>query len=503
MQQITNNQIPINMKRLLTLILLLATTVVSWAYDIAIENADGVMIYYNYLNNETEFEVTSGESYSGSVVIPEKVSYNGKTYSVTSIANSAFSRCTGLTEINIPNSVTSIGNYAFEGCSGLTSITIPNSVTSIGRCAFQYSGLTSVTIGNGVTSIERYTFYSCGLTSVTIPGNVATIGERAFKDCRGLTSVTIDNGLTTIGFEAFSNSVLTSITIPNSVTTIENGAFEYCRKLTSVTIGNGVTSIGTYAFSGCGNLTSVHITDLEAWCKISFEMGGDSNPLYYAHHLYVNDEEIKDLVIPNSVTSIGRNAFYNCTGLTAVTIPNSVTSIGDYAFYGCDIPVVISKIENPFNISEYTFSDNTYNNATLYVPKGTIDKYKSTEGWKIFAFIEEGDGGGDTPEPPTPKKCAAPTIVYKDGKLVFECETEGVDFVYTISSTSVNHQVGNNVSLPSTYTVTVYAKKDGYENSDTVTQEIQISGGGTTDVNGDGIVDTQDVLEIYKYIQEH
>ena len=130
---------------------------------------------------------------------------------------------------------------------------------------------------------------------------------------------------------------------------------------------------------------------------------------------------------------------------------------------------------------------------------GTIDKYRATEGWNQFKLIKEGDGGDPSVKP---TKCATPTIAYKDGKLVFDCETEGVEFVYSFKSALANEGVGNHISLPSKYTVTVYAKKAGYENSDTATQEIQLQG-ATTDTNGDGIVDTQDVLEIYKYIQEH
>ena len=168
---------------------------------------------------------------------------------------------------------------------------------------------------------------------------VTSIGSWAFEDCSGLTSVTI----------------------PNSVTSIGESAFYYCSSLTSVTIPNSVTSIGNFAFYYCKGLTSV--------------------------------------TIPNSVTSIGKYAFANCSGLTSVTIGSGVTSIGYRAFDGVDIPTVISLIENPFKITgktsdSRTFSQNTFNNATLYVPVGTIDKYKATNGWKDFAYIVEGDPTG-------------------------------------------------------------------------------------------------------------
>ena len=119
-----------------------------------------------------------------------------------------------------------------------------------------------------------------------------------------------------------------------SVTSIGDSAFSGCYGLKSVTIPNSVTEIGDNAFYGCSGLTKVEISDLAAWCRISFG-NYSSNPLNYANHLYLNGSEIKDLVIPNSVTSIGYSAFSNCSGLTSVTIGNSVTSIGDSAFYGC------------------------------------------------------------------------------------------------------------------------------------------------------------------------
>ena len=276
-----------------TLILSVLFSISASAWDIEVDG-----IYYNFYG--TTLTVTSGKKYSGNIVIPESITYKGSKYPVTSIGGSAFSGCSGLTSVTIPNSVTSIGGYAFERCSGLTSVEIPNSVTIIDSGVFNgCSSLTSITIPNSVTSIGEWAFSGCsGLTSVEIPNSVTSIGVSAFEGCSGLTSVTIPNSVTSIGFNAFEGcSGLTSIEIPNSVTSIESAAFYKCSGLTSVTIPNSVTSIGDFSFSGCSGLTSVEI--------------------------------------PNSVTSIEYGAFLGCSGLTSVTIPNSVTSIGDLAFYGC------------------------------------------------------------------------------------------------------------------------------------------------------------------------
>ena len=182
-----------NMKKQLILLAMILLPLVASAHDIEVKNADGVTIYYNYINDGTELEVTFRSSsyssysneYQGNVVIPEEVTYMNRTHKVTSIGYGAFYGCSGLTSVTIPNSVTSIGDGAFAGCSGLTSVTIPNSVTSIESSAFAgCSGLTSVTIPNSVTSIENAAFSGCsGLTSVTIPNSVTSIGTEAFKGC--------------------------------------------------------------------------------------------------------------------------------------------------------------------------------------------------------------------------------------------------------------------------------------------------------------------------------
>ena len=249
------------MRKLFFLFLALVATTSLWAHDFEVDG-----IYYNYLVGNNVEVTYRGEryhsydnEYAGEVIIPSTVTYNGTTYSVTTIKERTFYDCSSLTSVTIPNSVTSIGGEAFAGCSSLTSVTIPNSVTSIGDYAFFHcSSLTSITIPNSVTSIGSEAFYGCSsLTSVTIPNSVTSIGNDAFYGCSSLTSITIPNSVTSIGSEAFYGcSSLTSVTIPNSVTSIGDAAFYYCSSLTSITIPNSVTSIGDYAFYEC-SLSSI------------------------------------------------------------------------------------------------------------------------------------------------------------------------------------------------------------------------------------------------------
>ena len=343
----------------LTCILVLQCFYLSvWAAGVEI---DGI----HYLLNQSEQTASVVMGTSGDIVIPETVSYDGISYTVTSIGSYAFQYCSGLTSITIPNSVTSIEEGAFWYCTGLTSITIPNSVTTIGEKAFQSctsltsitipnsvkticsqtfggcTSLTSITIPNSVTNIMRFAFSGCtGLTSITIPSSVAFILEDAFKGCIGLTSIKVDEGNTKFDsrdncnaiIETASNSLIVgcqTTTIPNSVTSIDY-AFNGCTSLTSINIPNSVTTIGDYAFSGCSGLTSISI--------------------------------------PNSVKTIWESAFYYCTGLTSIDLnwddPTNCT-------YGSSMLY------------------NVPTSATLYVPVGTKALYENTEPWSSFENIVE------------------------------------------------------------------------------------------------------------------
>lgn len=312
--------------------------------------------------------------------------------SVTSIGEYAFSSCSGLTSVNIPSGVTSISDDVFEYCTSLSSVTIPNSVTYIGwKSFYQCSGLTSCTIGSGVTTIERFAFEGCSsLTSIDIPDSVIIISGYSFTSCSGLTSVTIGSGVTTIGGYAFAGcDGLTSVNIPSGVTRISDAVFTSCYNLTSITVNssntvydsrdncnaiietatntlvagckntvipNSITTIGNYAFSHCSGLTSVTIPN--SVTSIGWGAFG------YC-------EDLTSVTIPNSVTSIANNSFRSCSGLTNITIGSSVTSIGDYAFSYCgNLSSIISNAMTAPTIQSDTFY-NIHSNGTLTVQSGS------------------------------------------------------------------------------------------------------------------------------------
>ena len=251
----------------------------------------------------------------------------------------AFSNCTGLASITIPDSVTSIGGRAFSGCTSLTSVTIPDSVTSIDTYAFSdCTGLTSVTIGDGVTSIGYYAFYDCrNLTSVTIGYRVRSIGWDAFSACRSLTSVTISNNVTKIGSDAFY--ACDSLTIYCKAASQPSGwASDWnssdCPVVWGYTGSNGVTDDGLNWASVTNGIAICGYSGTNTEIVISEKING-IDVVLISQNAFRGNTTITSVTISDSVTSIGNYAFSGCRSLTSVTIPDSVTSIASYAFDGC------------------------------------------------------------------------------------------------------------------------------------------------------------------------
>lgn len=329
-----------------------------------VPNGDFVIdnIYYKRIGMdwvEVTYRDEDYNSYSGDVVIPDTVSLFGVSYIVKAIGDNAFRACTGINSVSIPATVTRIGKSAFMR-SGIKSIVIPDGVEMINASAFmQCRDLTSVLMSNSVTEIRDNTFAYCGkLTGLVLPLSVRLIGGKAFdhsglesfivpdsvfelrtsafQNCVNLKSVQLSVSLAAIGASAFQGcSALTSIDIPESVATIGDEAFMDCTALKRVKMGGQLSAVGKSVFKGCTALNRSETLDMEAWCKIAFT-DEYSNPLSCAHHLWVDDEEIIEVVIPDTVSHLNSFALCNAVALASVTFPAGLKSVGASAFKGCN-----------------------------------------------------------------------------------------------------------------------------------------------------------------------
>ena len=303
------------MKKIYTLLIALAASMGSvWAQETL--EIDGIK--YNYDMREQTAEVGKNPDASGDITIPSTITIDRFKYDVTAIGAQAFSWCTGITNINLPNSITTIGSGAFYGCTGLTNINLPNSVTTIRNQAFgSCTGLTNIEIPNSVVTIESQAFSDCGLTSVTIPSNVTNLGSSAFGN--NLTSIEIENGhpvykavdgvLFSINGDTLHSFVIdrSSYTVPANVTTIGQGSF-------------GGSNIESITFEEGSRLTSIEYGAFRTMSLTSIEL-------------------------PDGLSYIGNSAFVNCLELTSINIPNSVTTIGYRAFHGFNPTIIKLEIE--------------------------------------------------------------------------------------------------------------------------------------------------------------
>ena len=290
---------------------------------------------------------------------------------ITAIASNTFRDCTGLTEISLPSSVTAVEDYAFAGCTGMTSCSLPPALCSIGESAFRNCvGLESIEIPESVTEIGRYAFSNClGLTSIHIPGSVSEISDGMLIGCRNLTSLTFPEGITSIGAEAFATCRgLVTLSLPQTLTKIGDGALEGCENLRSIIIPAGVTSIGAPVFYQCHSLSTVVVEegntvyDSREGCNAIIEKATNtlvagcketvipSSVTTIGKWAFWHNYSIESLVIPESVTSIGELAFGSCRSLANVVVPNSVREMGMGVFQACafssiQIPAALTSIE--------------------------------------------------------------------------------------------------------------------------------------------------------------
>ena len=404
------------------IVLLLLIGQQGFSYDFEVDG-----IYYGYNSNSQTAYVTHGDQqYSGSVIIPSSVTFNGRTLNVVGIADKAFYRNINLISVTIPEGVTSIGDAAFWGCSSLASISLPNSLSSIGYSWYQCEGA----------------FYGCGsLKSIFIPDAVKCIFERTFR-----------------------GSGLESITIGKGVEEIKDYAFDACTKLKTVIIPSNVAIIGESAFSNCSGLDTLIFEDGDVPLVVKYKERNESDivaKIYGPVNLYFG----RDCQMTNVI-----NYWEN---LKTLSIGKNVRN---QTFPYCRLlEKIYCMIENPESLA-CDFSSTVYANSHLYVPTGAKEKYMAAEGWKNFFIIEEmnvSDMWGGNGEPPTDNenkgKCEKPTIRYTNGKLLFDSATEGAICQSTITDSDITSYSGNEIQLGVTYNISVYATALGYQNSEVAT----------------------------------
>ena len=363
---------------------------------------------------------------------------------VSAIGNSAFQNCSSLRSVNIPDVTAALGGYAFENCSQMTSARIGAGIKTIPSNAFsKCSGLTNIQLGQNVQVIESNVFSGCSaLPTITIPKSVNAIGDCAFQSCTALKDFIIDDRENELslgdrwGSPLFSDCPLDSVYIGGNITydtssSYSNSPFYRNKTLRTVVITDWETEISPYEFYGCTNLQSFKIGD--------------------------------------GVTSFGDWAFSGCTSLKSLSFGSQLQSIGKEAFSDCtSVTQIVSKTATPPSCSDQALDDINKWDCTLVVPEGSLTAYQGAEQWKQFFFIVEGTGSGDEPDPEI-KKCAKPTISYANGKLTFNCETEGAICQSSIKDTDIRSYSDNEVQLGVTYNISVYATKAGFEDSDIAT----------------------------------
>lgn len=400
----------------------------------SIDDKNFYLDYIKYTVKEGHLAVSGYDKsgFKGVANIVSSITYKGNFYEVLEISDKAFNNCDGLISVSIPTCVTKIGSYAFGGCYNLTSMDIKDLSAWCKISFYNYASnpllfvhhlylngkeVKDLNIPTDVTKINSYTFTGCNsLNSITIHKNITSIGRSAFAYCGGLTNITVEEGNSNYDSRDNCNAIIQKSTntllvgcsktvIPNNVTSIGSDAFKGCERLESLTIPTNVISIGYEAFSGCNGLTNLRIEDgtqkLEAnntglsTCPlitlyigrdVTFQSGDHSySPFSYK-------KQLTSLTFGSGYTKIPPYTFWGCSSLTSLTFPSQITSIGYDAFYDCnEITAIHCLGGTPPQVVDWSlpFSDIVYKTATLYVPRGSIEAYKTMYAWGHFNNIVE------------------------------------------------------------------------------------------------------------------
>ena len=335
------------------------------------------------------------------------------------------------------------------------------------------------------STLERTVSVEAGSSSLN--GDVVIPSIVTYNDVDFTVTYIADNG-----FSKCYN--ITSLTIPNSVKGIGYMGLGWCHYLNTIVLDNpsSLFSVGSYAFDyDWRAFKTVRIINADEKVLLNEGAGILGTSSLPTHELFINEEKVVDykvtdgvetintcfrycnsietLSMPNSVTSIVDYACYSCTALKTVTLSSKLESIGYSAFAECpELRTIYAKSIVPPSIDASTFPNGAYMFATVYVPKGTLSAYKNANIWSDFSIIVETDYE-DIPDLPQPSKCATPSISYSNGHINFFSKTEGAEYVATISDSDIKTHYGNEISLSATYTISVYAKATGYEDSDFAT----------------------------------
>mgnify|MGYP004508757391 FL=1 len=344
----------------------------------------GLKLNFNWLNFGTKAAAADALAESGTCGTDASYTFDAETGLLTisgtgKISDKMFLGNESIKSVIIEEGITSVGNSVFEGCTNLTSAIVPNSVSEIGYSMFyQCKNLISVVLPDKISVIGEGMFEECfSLTDVTLPEGLTSIGRSFFFRCKKLEKINIPESVTKIDETAFYECTnLSDIIIPNAVTSIGKSAFSGCKSLTNITISANVTSIGAYGFSGCSGLSQITVDenntvyDSRENCNAIIETA--TNKLLFG---------CKNTVIPNDITTIGQDAFSNCSGLTSIIIPNSVTYIDMYAFYGCS---GLKELTMPCSTNFYkypgTFDKINLKKVTLTKGSGTMLDYRLDNG---------------------------------------------------------------------------------------------------------------------------